>query len=98
MTKKYKAKLDSLRILVNHGGEIKAIEFTWDYIYPNSRIRGCSFTTSDKELQKSIEAHEYFDRKLEPSFWTDDKEEVVVDAKEEVQEEPKKVKRYKTKE
>jgi hypothetical protein len=97
MMKKYKSKLGSLRILVNHGGEIKPIEFTWDYVYPNSRIRGCSFATNDKELQKSIEAHEYFNRKLEPSFWTDDVEEVK-ETKEEVLDEPKKVKRYKSKE
>jgi hypothetical protein len=45
-------------------------------------------------LQKAIEAHSEFGS----VFWTDDKEEVVVEAKEEAQDEPKKVKRYKTKE
>ena len=90
--------MTSFRILVNVGDEIVPVAFGWDLIYPNSSIRGCSFTTDDVELQKALESHEYFNRKLQPSFWTDDVEEVVVDAKEEVQEEPKKVKRYKTKE
>lgn len=98
MTKTYKSQMTSFRILVNVGDEIVPVAFGWDLIYPNSSIRGCSFTTDDVELQKALESHEYFNRKLQPSFWTDDVEEVVVDAKEEVQEEPKKVKRYKTKE
>lgn len=73
------------------------IEFGWDIINTESGMRGCSFTTDDVELQKALESHECFNRKLQPSFWTDDVEEVK-DTKEEVQEEPKKVKRYKTKE
>lgn len=94
MTKTYKSQMTSFRILVNVGDEIVPVAFGWDLIYPNSSIRGCSFTTDDIELQKALESHEYFNRKLQPSFWTDDKEEVIADAKEEVQEEPKKVKRY----
>lgn len=86
--------MTSFRILVNVGDEIVPVAFGWDLIYPNSSIRGCSFTTDDVELQKALESHEYFNRKLQPNFWTDDVEEVIADAKEEVQEEPKKVKRY----
>ena len=94
MTKTYKSQMTSFRILVNVGDEIVPVAFGWDLIYPNSSIRGCSFTTDDVELQKALESHEYFNRKLQPSFWTDDVEEVIDDAKEEVQDEPKKVKRY----
>lgn len=94
MTKTYKSQMTSFRILVNVGDEIVPVAFGWDLIYPNSSIRGCSFTTDDVELQKALESHEYFNRKLQPNFWTDDVEEVIADAKEEVQDEPKKVKRY----
>lgn len=94
MTKTYKSQMTSFRILVNVGDEIVPVAFGWDLIYPNSSIRGCSFTTDDVELQKALESHEYFNRKLQPSFWTDDVEEVIADEKEEVQDEPKKVKRY----
>jgi hypothetical protein len=97
MTKTYKSQMTSFRILVNVGDEIVPVAFGWDLIYPNSSIRGCSFATDDVELQKALESHEYFNRKLQPNFWTDDVEEVIADAKEEVQDEPKKVKRYKTK-
>lgn len=79
------------------GEEVIPVAFGWDLIYPNSSVRGCSFTTSDVELQKALETHEYFNRKLQPSFWTDDVEEVK-ETEEEAQDEPKKVKRYKTKE
>lgn len=98
MIKKYKSKMRSMRIHVKVRGKVVPVEFEWDFIYSGSPMRGCSFTTSDVELQKALETHEYFNRKLQPNFWTDDVEEVIADAKEEVQEEPKKVKRYKTKE
>lgn len=87
-----------MRVLAKVADKIVPVEFSWDIINPRSGLRGCSFTTDDVELQKALEAHEYFNRKMQPSFWTDDVEEVIADAKEEVQEEPKKVKRYKTKE
>lgn len=89
--------MNSLRILAKVGEEMIPVEFKWDLIYSNSGVRGCSFTTDDAALQKALESHEYFNRQLQPNFWTDDKEEVV-ETKEEVQDEPKKVKRYKTKE
>lgn len=95
MLKKYKSKLSSLRIIVKAGDNIIPVEFGWDVI-SNVGVRGCSFSTDNVELQKAIEQHEYFGRKMQPNFWTDDKEEVV-DVKEEVQEEPKRVKRYKNK-
>jgi hypothetical protein len=94
MIKKYKSKMRSMRIHVKVRGKVVPVEFEWDFIYSGSPMRGCSFTTSDVELQKALETHEYFNRKLQPSFWTDDVEEVIADAKEEVQDEPKKVKRY----
>lgn len=93
MTKTYKSQMTSLRILAKVGEEIIPVAFGWDLIYPNSSVRGCSFTTDDVELQKALESHECFNRKLQPSFWTDDVEEVK-ETKEDVQEEPKKVKRY----
>ena len=98
MVKKYKSKMNTLRILAKVGEELIPVEFKWDLIYSNSGVRGCSFTTDNVELQKALESHEYFNRKMYPSFWTDDVEEVIADAKEEVQDEPKKVKRYKMKE
>ncbi|MBE6319393.1 MAG: hypothetical protein E7075_00350 [Bacteroidales bacterium] len=75
MLKKYKSKMTALRILVKVGDNIVPVEFGWDLIYANSGIRGCSFSTDDVELQKALEKHEYFNRALQPSFWTDDKEE-----------------------
>lgn len=68
--------MTALRILVKVGNNIVPVEFGWDLIYPNSGIRGCSFSTEDVELQKALESHEYFNRELQPSFWTDDVEEV----------------------
>lgn len=86
--------MTALRILVKVRGKNVPIEFGWDLIYPNSGIRGCSFSTDDEELQKAIEAHEYFGRALQPSIWTDDKEPVPakkdVEPVKPVKEEPKK--------
>ena len=91
MLKTYKSKMTALRILVKVRGAIVPIEFHWDLIYPNSGIRGCSFSTDDVELQKAIEAHEFFGRDLQPSIWTDDKEPVPAKKHEEPKhEEPKK--------
>ena len=91
MLKTYKSKMTALRILVKVRGAIVPIEFHWDLIYPNSGIRGCSFSTDDVELQKAIEAHEFFGRELQPSIWTDDKEPVPAKKHEEPKkEEPKK--------
>lgn len=75
--------MTALRILVKVGNNIVPVEFGWDLIYPNSGIRGCSFSTEDVELQKALESHEYFNRELQPSFWTDDKEEEVAPIPEE---------------
>ena len=81
-----------MRILVNLKNKIVPVDFKWDFVYPDCPIRGCSFTTDDVEMQKALEAHEYFNRKLEPSFWTDDKEPSTLKKEEK---EPSKVKRYK---
>ncbi len=72
MNKTYKSKAKALRILVNVDSKIVPIEFEWDLIYPNSGVRGCSFTTDDEALQKAIESHEFFNREAEPNIWTDD--------------------------
>lgn len=82
MTKTYKSQMTSLRILVKVGEEIIPVAFGWDLIYPNSSVRGCSFTTDDVELQKALESHECFNRKLQPNFWTDDVEKKVAPVKE----------------
>lgn len=91
MIKTYKTKFRGYNIIVKVNGENKNINFQRGFII--SSLRGSLFTTDDKELQKAIEAH----RDFNIEFWTDDKEEVVVEVKEEVQEKPKRVKRYKTK-
>lgn len=83
MLKKYKSKMTALRILVKVGDNIIPVEFSWDLIYANSGVRGCSFSTDNVELQKALESHEYFNRQLQPSFWTDDKEEDVAPIPEE---------------
>lgn len=67
--------MHSMSVLAKVGERNVRVEFKWDLIYPNSAVRGCSFTTDDKELQKALEEHEMFNRKLEPNFWTDDVEE-----------------------
>ena len=82
-----------MRILAKVADRIVPVEFSWDIINPRSGLRGCSFTTDDVELQKALESHEYFNRVMQPSFWTDDVEDVKP-VKEKVNE-PKKVKRYK---
>ena len=75
--------MTALRILVKVGDNIIPVEFSWDLIYANSGVRGCSFSTDNVELQKALESHEYFNRPLQPSFWTDDKEEEVAPIPEE---------------
>lgn len=92
MRKVYKSKLRGFNVYVPIGDELCNIEFKKGYIYYT--VVGCMYVTEDVEIQKALEAHHKFNYQ----FWTDDKEEVVVEVKEEVQDEPKKVKRYKTKE
>lgn len=75
--------MTALRILVKVGDNIIPVEFSWDLIYANSGVRGCSFSTDNVELQKALESHEYFNRQLQPSFWTDDMEEEVAPIPEE---------------
>ena len=75
--------MTALRILVKVGDNIIPVEFSWDLIYANSGVRGCSFSTDNVELQKALESHEYFNRPLQPSVWTDDKEEEVAPIPEE---------------
>lgn len=71
MKKTYKTRFHSLSIVVETGKKRKSIEFKRDLI-DNFGTRGASFTTDDVKLQKAIEEHEYFNRKLEPNIWTDD--------------------------
>lgn len=91
MKKTYKTRYTGYGIYVNLGGELQHVRFEKKLV-PNNKV-GSTFVTEDKELQQALEAHKSYGL----LFWTDDKEEIV-DAKEEVQDEPKKVKRYKTKE
>ena len=92
MKKTYKTRYTGYGIYVGDGDKSKLIRFEKS-LTPN-HIVGSTYTTEDKEVQEALEAHKSYGME----FWTDDKEDVVVDAKEEVQDEPKKVKRYKTKE
>lgn len=90
MKKTYYTRYTSYGIYVNKADKLELIRFERQLV-PNAII-GSTFVTDDKELQKALEEHR--DYGLE--FRTDDKEEVV-EVKEEVQEEPKRVKRYKNK-
>lgn len=91
MKKTYKTKYTSYGIYVDVNGASQLVRFEKKLV-PSATV-GSTFTSEDKEMQKALEAHKHYGL----LFWTDDKEEVV-DIKEEVQDEPKKVKRYKTKE
>jgi hypothetical protein len=91
MRKTYKTRYTGYGIYVNLGGKLQHIRFE-KRLVPSVKV-GSTFMTEDVELQRALEEH----RDYGMEFWTDDKEEIV-DAKEEVQDEPKKVKRYKTKE
>ena len=90
MKKTYYTRYTSYGIYVNKADKLELIRFERQLV-PNAVI-GSTFVTDDPEMQKALEAHR--DYGLE--FRTDDKEKVV-DVKEEVQEEPKRVKRYKNK-
>lgn len=91
MKKTYKTKYTGYGIYVDINGVLQLVQFKQKLV-PSDMV-GSTFETEDKEMQKALEAHKHYGL----SFWTDDKEEVV-EVKEEVQDEPKKVKRYKTKE
>lgn len=90
MNKTYKTKYTSYGIYVDVNGAPQLIRFKQKLV-PSAAV-GSTFTTEDKEIQQALEAHKHYGL----LFWTDDKEEVV-DVKEEVKEEPKRVKRYKNK-
>lgn len=92
MKKTYKTKYTSYGIYVDVNGASQLVRFEKKLV-PSATV-GSTFTSEDKEMQQALEAHKHYGL----LFWTDDKEEVVVEAKEEAQDEPKKVKRYKTKE
>lgn len=92
MKKTYKTRYTGYGIYVNINGKLELVRFEKKLV-PSAKI-GSTFTTEDKELQNALETH----RDYGMEFWTDDKEEFVVEVKEEVQDEQKKVKRYKTKE
>lgn len=79
MVKTYISLDKALRILVKVPGRgIVPIEFKW-HIYPGSSYRCCCFVTKDKDLQKALEKHKYFNSKLRPSFFTNDVEDEVVE-------------------
>jgi hypothetical protein len=91
MIKTYKTRKTGYRIIAYTPKGSVPVSFKRGYI-GISTIMGCTYETDDVELQKAIEEHPEFGS----VFWTDDKEEVV-EVKEEVQDEPKRVKRYKNK-
>jgi hypothetical protein len=90
MKKTYKTRYTGYGIYVNINGESKLVRFEKKLV-PSTTV-GSTFVTDDFEMQLALEAH----RDYGMEFWTDDKE--IVEVKEEAQDEPKKVKRYKTKE
>lgn len=73
MTKTYKSKLSGLSIYVDINGSMVYVGFKKGFVF--SSMRGCTFTTDDKDMQKAIESHKDFNR----LFWTDDKEQAPVE-------------------
>lgn len=90
MKKTYKTRYTGYGIYVNLNGALQLVRFEKKLV-PSAKV-GSTFVTEDSEMQQALEAH----RDYGMEFWTDDKE--IIKVKEEVQDEPKKVKRYKTKE
>lgn len=91
MTKTYKCKLSATSLLVNVKGKVIRLEFEPDVI-TSYGLRGCSYRTSNKDMQHAIERTKRFNSALKDAIWTDD-----VEPKEEVAEEKKVVRRGRTK-
>lgn len=90
MKKTYKSKLHQYSTYVKKNGVLVPVDFE-KLLQPN-HLFGSTYETDEVEMQEALESHRDYGIK----FWTDDKEEIV-EVKEEVQEEPKRVKRYKNK-
>lgn len=90
MKKTYKTRYTSYGIYVNLNDALQLVRFEKKLV-PSAQV-GSTFVTEDLEMQQALEVH----RDYGVEFWTDDKEKVV-EVKEDVQEEPKRVKRYKNK-
>lgn len=93
MLKTYKSDSTGLSVVIKRGEQSEVVEFKPAWI--DYGRRGTVYATEDEQMQKALEAHEYFGRLLRPRFWTDDNkkveaEEVVV---KEVKEPTKKVKK-----
>lgn len=90
MKKTYKTRYTGYGIYVNLNGALQLVRFEKKLV-PSAKV-GSTFVTEDSEMQQALETH----RDYGMEFWTDDKE--IIEVKEDAQDEPKKVKRYKTKE
>ena len=73
MKKKYKNRRPATNILVNVNGAIKSIEFA-PAVIEYWGLRGCAYTTEDKEIQAAIEVHPFFGKDGLDGIWTDDVE------------------------
>lgn len=94
MKKKYKCRLSASSLLVNLKGKVIRLEFE-PSVLSEFGLRGCAYTTDNKDLQYAIEHSARFNNHRKDEVWTDDKEpqiaapvEVTVTP---VVEEPKKV-------
>lgn len=90
MKKKYKCKLSATSLLVSVNKQVLRLEFEPDVVNEFG-LRGCSYTTDNKDIQRAIEFSKRFKSVLKDAIWTDD-----VEKKEEVA--PKKVVRKAKKE
>ena len=79
MKKKYKCKLSATSLLVSVKGKVLRLEFEPDVVNEFG-LRGCSYTTDNKDIQRSIEFSKRFKSVLKDAIWTDDvepKEEIA---------------------
>lgn len=92
MTKKYKCRLSASSLLVNCNGKVMRLEFEPDVVSKYG-MRGCSYSTDNKAIQRAIERSKRFNSHQKDEVWTDDVEPVV----QPVQEEKKVVRRGRSK-
>lgn len=85
MVKKYKSLSHLLRIVVRVNNKITDIEFSKANL--GHGLIGSAYVTDNADIQKALENHEYFGRKIAPAFWTDDIEKEVAKENVPVQEE-----------
>lgn len=73
MVKKYKCRLSATSLLVNCDGKVSRIEFEPDVISIYG-MRGCSYSTDKKSVQRAIERNPRFNSHQKDEVWTDDVE------------------------